>query len=88
MQESDHKKKSKKTYCIKVYKDWCKRCGICVEFCPKSVLVQDESGLPIVKNPDECIGCGLCEIRCPDFAIEVKNKELSFDPKSKNADEK
>jgi len=24
---------------------------------------------------DDCIGCGTCELRCPDFAIEIKSKE-------------
>jgi 2-oxoglutarate ferredoxin oxidoreductase subunit delta len=23
-------------------------------------------------NPEECISCGLCELRCPDMAIELK----------------
>jgi NAD-dependent dihydropyrimidine dehydrogenase PreA subunit len=22
--------------------------------------------------PEKCTGCGMCELRCPDFAIEVK----------------
>jgi 2-oxoglutarate ferredoxin oxidoreductase subunit delta len=69
-------KKGKHT--IEVYKSWCKRCGICVAFCPAGVLAPDEAGVPYVKDPDRCTGCQLCELRCPDFAINVltpKKKE-------------
>jgi len=51
--------------------DWCKGCGICVEFCPKNVLSLDEAGKVAVVRPDDCINCKLCEIICPDLAIEV-----------------
>jgi NAD-dependent dihydropyrimidine dehydrogenase PreA subunit len=27
--------------------------------------------------PDNCIGCRLCEMLCPDFAIEVEDEEVS-----------
>jgi len=72
---SDQTPASKRKYRIEIYKDWCKRCGICIEFCPTRVLEPDESGHPRVKNPDACIGCRQCEIRCPDFAIEVQDEE-------------
>lgn len=58
-------------YQIKVNKKWCKACGICIEFCPKSVLAFGEDGKVEAVKPDDCIGCRLCELRCPDFAIEV-----------------
>lgn len=51
---------------------WCKRCGICVAFCPKGVFISDDFGLPIVKYPERCIKCMLCVVRCPDFALEVE----------------
>jgi 2-oxoglutarate ferredoxin oxidoreductase subunit delta len=57
---------------IEIYKAWCKRCGICVAFCPAGVLGQDDSGYAYVKDLDKCIGCHLCEMRCPDFAIHVR----------------
>jgi len=60
---------------ISVRREWCKSCGICVEFCPKDVLVPDDQRKPIPENIDACIKCGLCESRCPDFAITVEGVE-------------
>lgn len=60
---------------ISVREGWCKSCGICIEFCPKDVLVPDHRGKPVPKNIDACIKCGLCEFRCPDFAITVEGVE-------------
>ena len=53
---------------------WCKRCGNCVELCPKKVWTADEWGYPQVTRPEECILCGMCEKLCPDFAITVGEK--------------
>ena len=44
-------------------------------FCPKQVLEVDELGKVFEKNPEACISCGQCELRCPDFAIQVVKKE-------------
>ena len=70
-------KKKKDEPKIDIYKAWCKACGICVAFCPTGALAKDEAGNPYVKDIGKCIGCGWCEIRCPDFAITVgqKNKK-------------
>ena len=67
-------KKKKETPDIDIYKAWCKACGICVAFCPTGVLASDEAGYSYVKDAEKCINCGLCEIRCPDFAIKVSRK--------------
>ena len=56
---------------IFVYEDWCKRCGICSEMCPAGVFESDETGRPILANPDACIACYLCENLCPEMAITV-----------------
>jgi len=61
----------KEKHKIEVYKSWCKKCGICVAFCPAGVLAQDDSGTSYAKEPDKCTGCQLCALRCPDFAINV-----------------
>ncbi|OPJ57208.1 4Fe-4S dicluster domain-containing protein [Alkalithermobacter paradoxus] len=54
--------------------EWCKGCKICVEFCPKNVLDIKEDKIYIA-DIEKCIACGLCELRCPDFAIYVENEE-------------
>ena len=61
---------------ITIYDAWCKRCGICAEFCPKGVLTCDSLGTPSPTNQECCIGCAQCVMHCPDFAItcSVKNK--------------
>lgn len=58
---------------LNVEKKWCKGCGICVEFCPKSVL-ELKDGKVNIKDLDACIKCGQCELRCPDFAIYLGGK--------------
>jgi len=41
----------------------------------QGVLVRNDQGKPIPENIDACIKCGLCELRCPDFAITVEGVE-------------
>lgn len=65
--------------CIKIKKDFCKGCGLCIKHCPFGVLEMSESfnafGGHYVKQIEnkECKGCGRCYIVCPDCAIEVLN---------------
>ena len=53
---------------------WCKGCGICVAFCPKNVLdmVHEKAHIAAEEN---CILCGQCELRCPDFAIYIEEEK-------------
>ncbi|MGB3341401.1 MAG: 4Fe-4S dicluster domain-containing protein [bacterium] len=62
---------------VHIFKDRCKGCAFCVEYCPKDVLEMSEEfnikgyHPPMVKNPDDCLECHLCEMLCPEFAIFV-----------------
>jgi 2-oxoglutarate ferredoxin oxidoreductase subunit delta len=52
----------------------CKACGICIALCPEKVFDVDRQRYPVVARPEECTSCLLCELHCPDFAIEVKRR--------------
>lgn len=54
-----------------IKREYCKGCGICVEFCPSKILYMYD-GKVHVKEKDNCKQCGLCELRCPDYAIYLK----------------
>ncbi len=67
-------KGNKKPPRILINKSWCKQnCEICVSFCPKNVLATGEDGKAYVLDGKACINCGLCELRCPELAIELED---------------
>jgi 2-oxoglutarate ferredoxin oxidoreductase subunit delta len=56
---------------LMINRDWCKGCGICVRYCPTQVLELDSRDKCMAVRPEDCICCKMCELRCPDLAIEV-----------------
>ena len=65
-----------------INREWCKGCGICVAFCPKQVLELDEQDKAVAVRPEDCIACKLCELRCPDLAIEIVTESDSEEASS------
>lgn len=55
---------------IKIHKERCKGCEICVVLCPVQVLDMQDFKVHVV-DIEKCTACMQCELRCPDFAIEV-----------------
>ena len=61
---------------IKIDRERCKGCGLCVPVCPESVISispkSNSKGLfPAEPVNPGCTGCCLCATVCPDCAIEV-----------------
>jgi flavodoxin/Pyruvate/2-oxoacid:ferredoxin oxidoreductase delta subunit len=45
----------------------CNNCGVCIKTCPNQNIIKNNSGYPTWGN--NCIGCFMCEMRCPNDAI-------------------
>lgn len=61
---------------IKIDGQKCKACYLCIEECPKKLIkvgdkVNNLGNRPVVfEDPkNECLGCAMCAVRCPDMAI-------------------
>lgn len=57
---------------ITINEAYCKRCGLCIAFCSKKVYAPARDGLPVPVAVERCNACGLCDLRCPDFAITLE----------------
>lgn len=57
---------------ITINRNLCKKCGICIAFCPKQVFVSGYKDYPEAQYVEKCTACKLCVFRCPDFALEVR----------------
>ncbi len=66
---------SREDLTIHINENWCKGCGICIAFCPKKVLGFNANGKVTMLDRENCIKCGMCQLRCPDFAIFLGGKE-------------
>ena len=61
---------------IKINRERCKGCGLCIPVCPRQSLAisRDSNKLghfPAETVSPECSGCALCALICPEVAIEV-----------------
>lgn len=62
---------------IKVHKEKCKGCELCVYACPQEIISMSKElnkkgyFYAILHDPGRCIGCSMCALICPDLVIEV-----------------
>ena len=62
---------------IRIDRQRCKGCGLCVDACAREVLAMsrelNERGerYAEVVAPQECIGCRRCSLMCPECGVEV-----------------
>jgi 2-oxoglutarate ferredoxin oxidoreductase subunit delta len=61
---------SKQEWRIEIDNLLCKGCALCVDFCPTDALKID-GPYAAIKDLDRCTGCQVCNLRCPDLAIQV-----------------
>lgn len=62
--------------------DDCAGCGTCVDdnVCHFKAIIMNEEGDKAVINFDKCMGCGVCENKCPDGAIKLRREPSKGEP--------
>lgn len=57
---------------LKLNKDKCIGCGMCVQVCPHQVFMIKE-GKAAILDKDCCMECGACAQNCPVTAVSVRS---------------
>lgn len=59
--------------------EFCKGCELCIDACPKKIIVLDEDKInqngyrpATVKDADACTACGQCYAICPHVVIKIE----------------
>lgn len=61
---------------LTVRRAYCKGCELCIDACPSSILKLNANGVIYVTDVDQCVFCGACAGRCPDFVFVLHNEVL------------
>jgi NAD-dependent dihydropyrimidine dehydrogenase PreA subunit len=56
---------------LRVDREKCIGCGMCLKVCPHAVLALSEARISIIDR-DACMECGACAMNCPVEAIAVQ----------------
>ncbi|MFC1498765.1 4Fe-4S binding protein [Verrucomicrobiota bacterium] len=68
---------------IKIDKERCKGCDLCISVCPNGTLKQSKElnskgqHFVEIQCADDCTGCKQCTDICPDVAIEIESDDQS-----------
>lgn len=68
---------------VTIDKSRCKACYLCIDMCPKKLIQKGSEANSLGHFPvsfqdseNQCLGCAMCAVRCPDMAItEVVKSE-------------
>ena len=63
---------------LKVNRNKCKPCGICIKECPTNNISEDADGYPVWGS--NCLVCLYCELKCPKEAIHSAIDWMLFKP--------
>jgi 2-oxoglutarate ferredoxin oxidoreductase subunit delta len=62
---------------VEIDVEFCKGCALCIPACNFGVLSLSEEfnskGIryAVASNPENCTGCSMCALTCPEICIEV-----------------
>lgn len=68
-------------YRVTFTEEYCKGCGLCVNFCPKKIIgfashINRQGYNPAtIVEMDKCTGCAICARVCPDVAISIVKED-------------
>jgi 2-oxoglutarate ferredoxin oxidoreductase subunit delta len=70
-----------KKFSVRIDKERCKGCGMCVPFCARGLLRMSDrlnnSGHPFIdiQGGENCGGCMNCAVMCPEAAVEIAHAD-------------